>query len=244
MNQPAIIRGVLLAALATPLLSAVPAGAAGVPSPSLLIVHGIAGADLGVGYLPTLPIDISIDGTCVKPGAEFGSAQGPFPVATGAHTLKISLANTAAPCTGTAVITQPVTLAAGEQAALVAAESTAGQPAAEMFDLTEATPVTLGTARVVLFHTANAPAIDVTLTALVAKKVATFPNLKPGARIAGTILPFTAFEARVMPTGSKTVAAGPLGFSASNRSVEALFVVGSAATGSVTVIRKEIAAVF
>ncbi len=231
--------------LALPAMIAASPNAQAQQSPSLLVVHGIEGADLGSNFLPSLPINLKIDGACVTvQPVQFGTASGPYPLTAGSHTVTISLANTTKPCSNAAVITQHVGLAAGQQFVLVAAESTSGAPAAEVYDLTEEVPVKAGTARVVVFHTANAPAVDISLTDNATGKSVVLSDLMPGGRIAGTVFPFTAYVERVMPTGTTTVVAGPTSFNAADRAVEALFVVGSAANSDVTVIAKEIPGVF
>lgn len=235
----------LAAGLAMPIVAAGVGEARAQESPSLLIVHGIIGSDLGAGYLPGLPINVKIDGTCVTPQpVSFGTALGPYPLPTGAHTVKISLANTTAPCSNVAILTGHAGLSASDQYALVAAESTSGTPTTELFDLTEETPVSPGSARAVIFHTADAPAVDVTLTNVDTKGVYMYSNITPGSRRAGGIPPFTPYNIRVYPTGTNTVVAGPIGFNPADRAVEALFVVGNAANSSVTVIAKEIDGVY
>lgn len=233
------------AALALPLAAFGVTAAHAQPSPSLLIVHGIEGSDLGPNFLPSLPIDVSINGVCVTKGpAEFGGVLGPYPLAPGSYPVQISLANTLAPCTGQVVLSHTIILKGSDQKALVAAEGSNGAPVAEVFELTEAMPVPVGRGRVVALHTANAPAVDITLTDPATNQVSTITDLAPYKRLTGPILPFTPYQIRVFPTGTNTVVAGPLGFSASDRSAEILFVVGSAANSTVTVITKEIPGVF
>jgi hypothetical protein len=238
-------RSCLTGAIALPLAAFGITAAHAQPSPSLLIVHGIEGSDLGPNFLPSLPIDVSINGVCVtKEPAQFGNVLGPYPLVPGSYPVQISLANTLAPCSGQVVLNHTIIVKQGEQKALVAAEGTNGAPAAEVFELTESMPVPVGRGRVVALHTANAPAVDITLTDAKTNAVSTITDLAPGQRLTGPLLPFTAYQIRVFPTGTNTVVAGPLAFNASDRSVEILFVVGSAANSTVTVIKKEIPGVF
>lgn len=229
---------------ATALLGAVlalGAGAARAQSAgSLLVVHGIEGQDVNSALLPTLPVDLAIDGVCVSAQPlQFGNTYGPFPVPAGAHTVAISLASTTAPCSGTVVLSGKAGVQAGQQIAIVAAEGASG-PTVDTFDLTLGTPVAPGTARAAIFHAANAPAVDVTLTNVSNGHVQTFSNLAPGTRVAGQTVSFTPLATRVYPAGGSTVVAGPLIQTPASRSVEALFIVGSAANGTVTVISREI----
>jgi hypothetical protein len=240
-----IARAVLAAGLAIPMAAAGVGRASAQESASLLIVHGVEGGDLGSGYMPGLPINVKIDGTCVTPQpASFGTVLGPYPLAVGAHLVKMSLANTTAPCSGISVMTGHVNLSISRQLALVAAESTSGTLTTEVFDLTEQTPVPDGSARAVMFHTADAPAVDITLTDVSTNSVYTYSNIMPGTRRAGDIPPFKGYDIRVFPTGNNIAIAGPLGFNPADRSVEALFVVGNATNRSATVIMKEINGVY
>ncbi len=232
------------AGVAVPTLAASVTAAGAAQAPSLLIVHGIQGTDLGAGNLPTLPIDVKIDHTCVtKQPVDFGSVLGPYPLSVGAHTVRISLASISAPCSGTAILTAHSGLAAGEQHVLIAAQNTSGGATTEEYDLSEGVPVPTGVARAVMFHTADAPAVDITITTPTGATQA-FNNLAPGQRVAGDVPGFTSLAVRVLAAGTSTVVAGPIGFNASYRSIEALFVVGNAADGDVTVISKEIHAVY
>jgi Domain of unknown function (DUF4397) len=237
-----IALSVLAACLGAPVLCASSAHAQALPS--LLIVHGIEGSDLGPAYLPTLPVNVQIDGVCVtQQPVQFGTVLGPYPLAAGAHSVKFSLANTSAPCSNIAFLTAPAGLSAGQQFALVAWQGTDGSATTRLFDLTEETPVAAGTARAVVFNTSDGPAVDVGLSNSEGAST-TFSDVAPGTRSAGNIPPFTTLGIRVMPTGTTNVMAGPLGFTAADRSIEALFVVGNATDGTVTVIPKEIHGVF
>jgi hypothetical protein len=217
-----------------------------VMTPSLMIVHGIEGSDLGAGYQPTLPVDLTIDGVCVsKQPLQFGTVSGPYPLNVGVHTVKVNLANTLSPCSNPIVlIDKTFSLAPSQQFALVLAESTAGKPVGEFLGLTETVPVPVGAARVVIYHSANAPAIDVTVTQNSTGAVSTLTDLLPGSVHDGDFAPFTPYSLRVLATGTTNVVAGPVGFSGSNRAIEAFFVVGNAADGSVAVISKELYGVY
>jgi len=237
----------LATGLSLPLLAATTAAAVAQPQmrPSLLIVHGIEGADLGAGYLPTLPLDVQIDGICVtKQPVQFTGVGGPYPLVSGPHAVKISPANTLKPCGNPAVISQTVTLISSQQAALVLAESTAGVATGEFFDVTQTAPVAVGAAHATVFHTANAPAVDVTVTENSTGAVSTLSALQPGATAQATFAPFTPYSVRVLASGTTATYAGPVGFAISNRGNELLFVVGNAANGSVAVIGKDLYGAF
>ncbi len=229
----------IAAATALCLTAGIATASAQSKGPSVLIVHGIIGTDLSSSLLPTLPINIQIGSVCLKQTVSFGDVIGPLPVPVGSIPITVSLANIAFPCTNSPVISTKILFSSTTTIGLVLAESTKGAPAAETFSLTAVNPVGAGTARALIVHAANAPAVDATLTDP-SGNVLTATDIAPGAESPVLIAPFTNYGARVLPTGTTTVVAGPVGFAADARSVEGLFVVGSAANGTVTVIRKDI----
>jgi hypothetical protein len=219
--------------------------------PSILLVHGIAGPDLGAGFLPTLPVDVAIrqgsTTTCVRPALQFTDIAGPYPVTASASVAVIvSNANPLKPCSNSALLKKSFTLKPGDQVAVVAAE-TAGGPALLEQQLTESVPIAAGTARLVAFHDANAPAVDLTVTyngTDGTQQKFVLSDLQPGGRTQAPTVPFTHYAVTVSPTGSSTVVAGPVGFDAAPRGAGLAFVVGDAANGTVTVLYHNINNVF
>lgn len=246
MAHYAIARALRSGLIAAPLLATADHSAVAQSSetPTILLVHGIAGSDLGPNTPPALPLDLAIDNACVKPATSFAGTPGPYPLAVGAHTVTLSPANTTSPCSNSALLSQSVTLQQGEQAAVVAAENTSGQPSLGTYDLTEGVAVPAGSARLVLFNTANAPAVNVALTNMSTNSTINFGNIAVGVRKATSIIPNVYYRVVVTPMNSTTPLAGPISISASNRAVDALFIVGSAAQNSVGLVRREIAPVF
>lgn len=207
-------------------------------APSLLFVHGIVGTDLGGGFLPSLPINVQIGSICLRQTLSFGETVGPLPVPVGTLPITVSLANIAFPCTNAPLLTLKQSFSANTTLAIVAAETPSG-PKLLPVGLTALNSVPAGQARALAVHAANAPAVDVTLTES-GGRTTTIANLAPGGEGAVVAQPFTPYAVTVAPAGSTTPVAGPIGVSADNRALEALFVVGSAADNTVTVIRKAI----
>lgn len=123
----------------------------------VFVVHGIPGADLGAA--PALPVDIAVDGECTLEDVEFGEIAGPVELDPGRYEVGISLAGAAEPCGGTLAVVGDVAVALTETAAVVAHLDVNGAPRVTKFS-TNVAP-TDGDARVTVYHTAAAPAVDI-----------------------------------------------------------------------------------
>jgi hypothetical protein len=212
--------------------------------PSVLIVHGIVGTDLGPNYLQTLPVDVQVEfitpqgdsGVCLKQAMQFGDTAGPIPH-TGKIAVTLHAADIADPCEGPVLAAQKVVLNASRQVALVFAEGSGG-PVGLVFPVTASNPVQPGAAPALVLNAANASAVDVSLTDLSTGGVRYIDNVAPGSEDAANIPAFSPYAVRVMPTATDTVLSGPQDFSADSRSVDLLIVVGLASNTTVQVIHK------
>lgn len=130
------------------------------PDATVFVVHGIPGADLGLD--PNLPVDVSANGGCVLEGFTFGEIEGPLSLPAGTYDLAIGLADANNPCGAAPVIEAPgVELSAGQSYSIVAHLTEDGAPTASVFvnNVGARNPF----AKVNIFHTAAAPAVDITL---------------------------------------------------------------------------------
>jgi hypothetical protein len=128
---------------------------AGSPAPAsadatVYVVHGI----------PDAVFDVALDGVCVLEGAMFQDQAGPMDLPAGIHQVTIRVADPMDPCTGEVLLDVPFMLQEGENATAVAFLDDMCQPTVARFanDLSRTSP---GKARIVLHHTACAPAIDI-----------------------------------------------------------------------------------
>jgi hypothetical protein len=119
---------------------------------TVYIVHGV----------PTALLDLQVDGECVLESIAFGQHAGPQEVTPGIHQITVRMADQMNPCTGMIVLDIPVLLEDGENVTAVAFLDEMCEPTAAKFenDFSRTEP---GMARVVLHHTACAPAIDITV---------------------------------------------------------------------------------
>jgi hypothetical protein len=147
----------------------------------LYVVHGIPGRDIADNRNPGFPIDILVNGkSCLVHGLTFGNTSGPFTLAPATYDVQISLANTLAPCTNAVVIDSQVTLIAGENLSAVATISSTQPIVLQLTD--NLGPVSPGNGRYVLIDSADAPALQATLTQVGVKNPQTFSvSADPGA---------------------------------------------------------------
>ena len=209
---------------------------------SFVVVHGIPGRDVGPAIDPLLPVDVLVNGKlCLLQNLTFGSIAGPFDVPAGTYTVAISLANPIAPCSNSAVINASVKLAAGEFGSIVAAVSTSGAPTAEVYPVS-VTPVGTGKQRFITAHAADAPAVKVIAvsTGSGSKERLAF-NLSPGAENTSVVPAREGFSIKA-EAGSAVI--GPVKITLGDQAVALLYAVGSAKTGSATILSKILPSVF
>jgi hypothetical protein len=204
------------------------------------IVHGIPGRDVGVAYNPSFPIDVSVDGACIVKNAQFGNIIGPVEIPSGTVTVLAYTANATNPCSGRAILGTQAGVALGQTISVVAGE-TANRTLTFNPLVVDLMPVALNSGRVVIYHQADAPALDVLGAALTAdQRNVTLSDIgltgiARGQGKAAAVQAGTVYLGRVMFPGAAEPSYGPPA-SVGNRAVEIEYLVGSAATGSLTVL--------
>lgn len=169
MNRPRNAMVIVAAALALSAASPVLAQIS-----EVYVVHGIPGQDFGLD--PALPVDIEVAGTCPEPlqGFSFGDRVGPLELPEGAYDITVRLADAQMPCSGDAVIAlEGVALAAGANSTIIAHRTADGARGpgdvlglgvtAKLFDNPDGA-VERGKSRIVVHHTALAPAVAVVVS--------------------------------------------------------------------------------
>jgi Domain of unknown function (DUF4397) len=207
----------------------------------LYFVQGIPGRDIADNLNPGLPVDILVDGECVIRGFTFGNTSGPLSLSAGTYSVQISLANTLAPCTNAALIDSQVTLTAGENVSAVAAIS-GGKPALLDF-IDNLSPVTPGNARFLLVNSADAPALQATLTQLNVKNPKTFTvkaNLDEQQTI---VVPYGTYQVQIVAVGSTTVLTSD-NISLPDQSATFSYAAGEAANNSIGLVNRTVRDVF
>jgi len=210
---------------------------------TFVVVHGIPGRDLAASFDPVLPVDVLIDGKyCLLQGFTFGSIAGPFQVPAGSYTVAISLANPVAPCSNSPVISATADLTAGSFNSIVAALSTKKAPTAEIYPV-YVSPVGAGKQRFIAAHAADAPEVEVKVVSEGPNQETVKGALAPGHELTAVADARGSFNVSISPIGTNAVI-GPITVQPGNQGVALIYAVGSAASGSATLISKTIPNVF
>jgi hypothetical protein len=209
-------------------------------SASFVVVHGIPGRDVAESLDPLLPVDVLVAGKyCLLQGLTYGTIAGPFDIPAGTYSVAISLANPLAPCGNAAVISANVTLGSGEYGAVVAALSTSGAPTAEVYPI-DVTPVTAGMQRFITAHAADAPAVTVKAVSIGKDPEKVKFPLKPGHENSTMVPQRAEFELSAAAGGTVL---GPVIVKPGSQADILTVAVGSATTGSATLLTKIIPSV-
>lgn len=206
---------------------------------SLYLVHGIPGRDVSATLNPQLPVDVFLnDSVCYLKAFTFGSSSGPLTLPAGSYDVKISMANSLAPCTNPPVVESEVRLGAAAAATAVAALSS-GTPTLFTFADNLKT-VKAGDTRFTLANAADAGSLQVALTQeFVKNPVKRTIAIKSGDQIS-LDLPMGTYSVQATAGGavfSGTVFGG-------NQSADLMYFVGSATNGSLSLVQRLIEDVF
>ncbi len=179
---------------------------------SVTVIHGI----------PNTPVDVYVDDAAATGApaiANFqpGTVTGPIALAPGAHQVTIFAAGSK---TGP-VINQSATVAANQNISLIANLNAAGAPVLSAF-VNDVSLIPAGKARLVVRHTAAAPAVDVRANASVV-----FPGLTNGQQAAAVLAPGTV-SADVVLAGTSTVVIGPAPLTLTAGTETIVYAIGSA----------------
>jgi hypothetical protein len=142
---------------------------------TVYVVHGI----------PNTPVDVYVDGQRAIDDFEPGSSKGPLQLPAGNHKVALFAAD-AADGSGSPVLSADADLPAGANVTLVAHLTEAGQPGITPF-VNDVSAVPAGKARLVVRHTAAAPAVDVLAGGSPVISGLTNPNEKALEVPAGTV---------------------------------------------------------
>ena len=196
----AILGGMLIAA-------ASPAQAA--DSSQVSVIHGIPGQ----------PVDVYVNGTKTLSDFAPGTVAGPLDLAAGSY--DIALTKPGDPV-GSAILTvNDLAVPAGENLSVVAHLDTAGSPKLTAF-VNDTSPTAAGEARLVVRHTAAAPAVDVRANGTPVFSGLTNPNEDQADVGAGSV------SADVVLAGTSTVVIGPATLNLAEGSSTIVYAIGSA----------------
>lgn len=233
-----MMRNLMVAAL---VLAAAPATAQPRANQAeVFVVHGIPAADVA-GAPSGLPVDVSIGGACSLPNFTFGQIVGGLHLPAGTYPVAVHFPATGR-CTSAPVIgPAQITFNAGESSTVLAHLTASGGLTASKF-VNNLSPTPANRARVTIHHAANAPAVDFYLTTAFGSLTATrgLATSVVNGETATVPVTGTATQFAITAAGATAAAAGPstLGFQPNKAYL--LYVVGSLANNSLTVIAKDI----
>lgn len=204
----AILAAVAIATLA--LVGSGPAAGAQDAPGTVTVIHGVPGVD----------VDVYVNGELTLEAFTPETITDPLELPAGDYTIDIRAAG--ADPSEAPIITGSTTLPAGANATLIAHLGADGTPTLGVF-VNDVAPTTAGEGRLVVRHTAAAPAVDVRANGAVAFPGLTNPNE------AKTDLPAGAVSADVVLAGTDTVAIGPADVNLAEGTNTIVYAWGSAA---------------
>lgn len=220
--------------------TAVPAAAQTATAAGVFIVHGIPAAD--VPGAPTgLPVDVSVNGSCLLPNFTFGQIVGALQLAPGTYSIAVHFPATGR-CTSAPVIgPAPIPFYAGENSTVIAHLSGSGGLTASKF-VNNLSTTPANRARVSIFHTANAPAVDFYLTNQFGSATATRGLATSVVNGESATVPVAGAgqQFAITAAGGAAAAFGPQVLGLQANKAYLLYVVGSLANNSLTVISKDV----
>ena len=205
----AVLGAVLAAGVAGGLSPATAAPAAAAENGTVYVVHGV----------PGLTVDVYVNGKAALTGFKPGQVAGPLSLPPGSYEVAIRKAGEAA--TAAPAIDKKVALPAGANVSLVAHLSAAGTPTLTAF----ANPVgglANGKARLVVRHTAAAPAVDVLAGGKPVFTGLTNPNQRTADLAPGTV------SAAVALAGTTKPVIGPADLTLKAGQMTVVYAIGSA----------------
>lgn len=182
---------------------------------TVYVVHGI----------PGVAVDVYVDGASTLPNFTPTTVAGPLTLPAKDYAITI-FATGADPATATPVISKTVTLPAGANVSLVAHLDAAGTPVLTAF-VNDTAAAAAGSGRLVVRHTAAAPAVDVLAGSTPAFTNLTNPNQ------AATDLPEGTISASVVAAGTTAPALiGPADVPVTAGMATIVYAIGAPASGS------------
>ena len=177
---------------------------------SVTVVHGI----------PNTPVNVFVNGKSTLQNFKPGTVAGPLSLPAGSYEVTVfAAANTAG--TGTPVIKATAEVPAGANVTLAAHLTADGKPTITPFvnDVSKLAP---GQARLIVRHTAAAPAVDIRAGGTPVISGLTNPNQKV------LNLPAASVKADVVLAGTDTVAIGPADVDLKEGTATIVYAIGSA----------------
>jgi len=200
-------------------ISAVPAVAA-TGTATVTVVHGI----------PNTPVDVYANGKKILSGFTFKTVTSPLSLPAGSYAIAVRKAGDAA--SSAPILSATEQVPAGANVTIVASLTAAGKPALSPF-VNDTTAVGSGKGRLVVRHTAAAPAVDV--YAGTAKVIS---GLASGQQQALTV-PAGTVPAKVTLAGQTAAVLGPVNVPVTAGMATVIYAIGSASGHTLTAVTQQ-----
>ena len=184
---------------------------------TVVVVHGI----------PDTPVDVYVNGALTLEDFAFETVTDPISLPSGTYELAVRAAG--ADPSEAPLLSASADLAAGNNVSIVAHLTEAGDPTLTPF-VNDTSPTGPGAGRIILRHTAAAPAVDVLAGGDPVFTDLTNPNEAAADLPAGTV------TAAVALAGTTDPVIGPADITIAEGTATIVYAVGSAANGTLTVI--------
>jgi Domain of unknown function (DUF4397) len=193
------------------------------------LIHGIPGVE---------PVDISVNGSCDFDDVNFGDTAGPVELPAGVYDIAVFLDGGGA-CDGDLAITGAFNVSLLDTAVLVAHLDANGAPVLSKFT-TNAAATAPGNARLTVYHTAVAPAVDIRLRGTDPSQRLNAFRLQNGEQTFPAELAAGDYQVKVSPSATRSFEFKPPVLEADvtldDATSYAVFAVGSVADDTLTVL--------
>ncbi len=179
------------------------------------VLHGIPGLNG--------PVDVFANGNSLF-SFDYGDQRGPLELAPGTYLLEVRQNNNT-------LLSLNAPLAAGDDVAVIAHLDENGAPVLAAF-ANDVMPLTLPASRLLVRHTAQAPAVDIVLRQN-NSVVATIPNVSNGQEVAADVAP-GQYSVELNVAGTSNTAFGPVDIVVENGRGYGVFATGVAGAASFT----------
>lgn len=207
----------LLAAVALLTLGVTAAASAQTTTGTVTVVHAV----------PDATVDVYVNGDLTLEDFAPKTITDPLELPAGDYDIAIRPAGAAAD--SDPIISGSASLPAGANASIVAHLTASGDPTLAVF-VNDTSTIAAGEARVVVRHTAAAPAVDVTADGNVL-----ISDLANGAE-AGADVPAATYAVAVQPTGTTDPVLGPVDLSLAEGTAYLVYAYGSADAGNLDLL--------
>lgn len=185
------------------------------------VIHGV----------PDLTVDVYVNGELTLPGFEFGTVTDPLDLPAGDYSIEIRAAGE--PADSEPALTGSASVADDTNATIVAHLDAGGNPVLTVF-VNDVAAVAAGEARLVVRHTAAAPAVDI-----LANDAVLFASLE-NPNEASADVPADTYSAVVAAAGTTDPVLGPADLALAEGTSTIVYAVGSLEAGNLQLLVQEI----